>query len=399
MTDSHQHPQHPHQPHPHQPHPPEVGADQTEAREEFFPFPQTTQDAIDKQLRRAVAPERIKRTADPHAIVTPHVAVASTVPEPPAAWHGQHTVSVASPAVTPMGDATGVSIPLPSKFFWYPFKDLYVKPLRVAHLAKINAANETGNLQPLAEVVSSVLSTPEGHTNVANMLCVQDWIAVLYHLKLASFNKRGIQLDWTCGDDEHVKAVSFWENMAPKERTAHEAKMGALTDEEKTGLTKWFVSPPPSLQNKAIVDNTLLRTNFLSTAPDPEKYRVHLKGKIPSCSEFALMSPETVLDSIQFMDIDNWVSDHEVQWLAQQAAMLRVLKPNGTPYSLTERIEMIRSEQLEFTSEEFSFLQEFIGVMDTFGVEEFVKVRCKGCGASTVVKSTVDASTFLTKDI
>lgn len=373
----------------------------TQTQHEFHPFPASAQDEIERRLREEVgarhpapAHGQPRRQAQPQ-IVQPAVEL----PSEPQPWSGSGAVEVSAPAVTPISEVYGDSIPLPSQFFWYPFKDLYVRPLRVPHLAKINAANETGNLQPLVEVVSSCLVTPGGHKDVAMNLCAQDWIAVLYHLKFNSFNKRGITLTWDCTADEHLKAHTFWAGMDDAGKAAHRNKIKTWSDAEKAAAGQWVMDEPPPIRNKSVVERTTLRTNFLKTAPDPAHFMVDLKGKVPSASAYARMRPETVLDSIQFMDLPNWENDPELQWLAQQAAFLEVIKPDGTMYSLSERIEMIRSEQLELTVDEFSRLQEFQEIMGTFGVEEFVQVRCMGCGASTLVRSNVDAATFLAKDI
>lgn len=373
-----------------------------DGEEHFHAFPLQDQDEIERRLRAETSPSAPNRPSGQAgrpprqaAMVTPQL----DLPEPPAAWMHPGAVQVTAPAVAPISEALGDSIPLPSQFFWYPFKDLYVRPLRVPHLAKINTANETGNLQPLVEVVSSCLVTPGGHQNIAAQLCAQDWIAVLYHLKFVSFNKRGVTITWDCGNEDHVNAHNFWAAMTAEEKAAHVAKVEAMGDAERSALPQWELKEAATLRNKSVVERTTLRTNYLKTAPDPEAFRIDLKGKVPSLKTYARMRPETVLDSIHFMDLPNWESDTELQWLAQQAALIEVLRPDGTPYSLQERIEMIKSEQLEFTTEEFTKLQEFQEIMGTFGVDEFVQVRCMGCGASTLVRSNVDAATFLAKGI
>ena len=45
----------------------------------------------------------------------------------------------------PVADPEGASLGLPSKFAYYAFKDLYVKPFKARHLAKLSRAHAEGS--------------------------------------------------------------------------------------------------------------------------------------------------------------------------------------------------------------------------------------------------------------
>src|ERR1035437_8774346 len=111
-----------------------------------FAFPEDKRDAIERSLRatvdaplQSIRPERQKKPA----IVLTSSSADPTRPEPPLL--PKSVPVVLSSQTTPVTSPDAISIDLPSKFHYYGFKDLYVRPLRVTHLAKLAKAVELGS--------------------------------------------------------------------------------------------------------------------------------------------------------------------------------------------------------------------------------------------------------------
>jgi hypothetical protein len=328
-----------------------------------YGFPEEAKLAIDKKLRAfvsqdnidvmSVRPERQKAAAE--QIVQPKIASQDTPqPTPQATPTIGTTVPVQTPSPTPMADAEAVSIDVPSKFFFYDFKDLYVKPFRVFHLAKLAKANETGSLQSVLEAVSSVLSSStSSDKNLAMQLTTADFFAVLYWLRLNSFGKKTMRFESVCTDHEHLKKV--------------EDKM----------------LPPSTLKIITSYSESKMTTRWLENAPDPSVYYVTYNG-----SRIQL-SPEKMAQTLQFMDHPNMM-DEEFQWLAQRGSLLD-LPPSVT---FDERCAIVAS----LPPDEMLVLNEFLTLMDAYGIDEEVPTKCPECGASGVVQITVDAPSFLSPE-
>jgi hypothetical protein len=328
-------------------------------------FPIDTRDAIDQRLRSAlntqdrpkvqsVRPERqvppIVRT-NPEAYSQPQQATQPSQPSQPA-----NTVPNVSPLPTPMVSEDYVSLDLPSRFAYYPFKDLYVRPFSVKHLSKLARAQQESSLQMLAEVVSSVLTTPAGHTNAAFYLSTADFNAVLYWLRLNSFSKKQMRYNWICQHDEHRVKV------------------------EKKLLS------PESLRNTLIYKETDIEVVYLDNKPNEEAFTLRFtNGREP-----IKLVPENIMTTIEFMDDPQkrW-DDPEFQFSAKLASHLDL------PVSLSERIAFVEN-YLE--TDHVPTIQEFAKLMNEYGIKETVESKCMECGVSQQVPLTVDTSCFLSPE-
>lgn len=330
-----------------------------------FEFPTSAADQIDARLRTAFAdrnaepqqqqsvrPERQKRPVqtDPES-VTPAKAPHTDMTKLHSTQIPRNTIINSQPPTTPMTEPEAVSIDLPSKFAFYSFKDLYVRPFRVSHLAKIAKASANSSLQMVAEVVSSVLSTPDGDTNIAFQLTMADFTAVLYWLRFNSFTKKTMQVEFTCGDDQHIAKVNAGE------------------------------MSPSSLKVVASAASSMLDTHVLEFAPDPEYFRIAMPN-----GESIGMRPETIRDVIEFLDHPQW-QDEEFQYLAKLGALLNIPGMN-----LSQRSEFAGSQ---LSTDDTVIVQEFAVLADAYGIDEYVQLRCPECGASQRIKISVDASRFL----
>lgn len=253
-----------------------------------------------------------------------------------------------TPPATPMASATAQSLTLPSRFFYYPFKDLYVEPFKVYHLGKLASAYENQSLQIMAETVSTVLSTPSGEKDLAFKLSVADFRAVLLWLRLNTFSKRRMAIPSFCNDPQH------------------------RADVEK-GL-----KPAESLKITTVVTSTQTQTVELETAPDPEVYSVMIDGVA------VRLRPETVADAIAFMDSPNW-EDPEFQYNGRIAAALDL------DLSFADRMALV--DQLN--PDDAALIYEYLAIVDAFGVKEFIETKCPECSASQLASLVVDAACFL----
>lgn len=307
-----------------------------------FEFPSDARDVIEKQLRQSFQERQPLRSVRPDRqpqVVTP-VEVTPTVP-------------VKQANTTPIAEPEGISIDLPSRFFYYSFKDLYVRPFKLSHLAKVAKAHETSSMQTLAEVVSAVLSTPNGDTNIAFQLTMADFNAVLHWLRLNSFNKKQMRMTHQCANPNHIAQVEAG------------------------------VKTPESLKVTTIYHSSDLKLNHLDNAPDPAVYQLNLPGYDTPVA----LRPETVTDVVQFLDSPNW-DDPEFQYKARVASVI------GLPMPLEDRILMLE----DLDPDQALLALEFADLVDEYGVEEFVSTKCMGCGASAAVKIAVDALTFLSPE-
>lgn len=280
--------------------------------------------------------------------------------------HINATVPNPEPAATPMVTADMVSLSLPSRFAFYPFKDLYIKPLRVTHLAKLARANDLDSMQIVCEVISSLLATHGGHTNVGFKLCIADFQAVLYWLRANSYPKSTMRITSTCQNHEHHKAVSAGQLLA-----------STLTTESSHDLSG-------------------LESIELEHAPDPSYFKFDIN--IGSYTGTIQLRPETMYDSIQFLQDERYL-DPEFQYVARLAAACDFdsaipLDPiNGVPQMWTLQDKMKAIEEYATTAN-VMLIEEFNALVDSFGVNEIVNVRCKECGHVGQVRLAIDARTF-----
>ena len=313
-----------------------------------FAFPQGIGDAIeadntDTAIRNAIESAAIEKVRA--ARNKPVVRIVNDEP----------VVEVKQPPVTPTTHPESVSIDLPSRFHYYTFKDLYVRPIRLTQMAKLSKAHETGNLQTQVEAISSLLSTPSGETNLAMKLTMADYTAVLYWLRMSSFSKPQMRVRSVCSNEQHRKDVA-------------EGKL------EET-----------SLNIETVVFKTDMRTAYLDEAPDPETYSIEVDGiRIP-------FGPETLGDTIQFLAHPDW-TDEEVQYKSRIAAVVRLEEATGKPWTWAQRIQFVD----EFMTPDMAIKAlRFAEMMDDYGVVETVKTTCKGCGSVGVTTISIDPLTFL----
>jgi len=322
-----------------------------------FSFPQEVGDAVDASLKaianssqgqaplKSVRPER---QAAREAVMQPVVRPSEVVQKP--------MTPVASVPATPMVTADYVSLDLPSRFHYYPFKDLYIKPFRAPHLAKMAKVDATASFQLMAEVVGSVLATHEHGPDVVFDLTMNDFYAVLFWLRMNSYAKQSMRLTSECANPEHHAKVDAKE-LAPE-----------------------------TLKIDTTFTETAIEVNYLDAVPDPEHYHIVVDGVRIS------MRPERVRDSIQFLDHPKW-DDEEFQYLVRVGTVLALeLAYPDKVWDLESRVAFAA----ELSAEDSLRALEFADLIsESYGLVQTVGTKCKECGASGAVRLHLDAQSFL----
>lgn len=291
-------------------------------------------------------------------------------PQPEAEWHepprprpmAAPTQGMAENVMpgyqAPISDAEGESIALPSRFAYYPFKDLYVRPFKGGHLAKIARAAQTGSMQPLVEAVDTVVycSDPE-QKNLAFRLTMPDFWFVLHWLRHNSYTKPTYTHSDTCRNPEHLEKVA------------------------KGELHK------DSLRMKATISSTTLKVHELEFIPNPAEFNLGMDASYE-------LAPPTMRDALEFLEhplMRRPETRVEFAYLAQKASHVHGVYEYK---SLDERVEYVENASAGLAL----MLDQFATATKGYGVEEFIHMNCKVCGASRKSNIVLDASAFLSAD-
>ncbi len=256
-----------------------------------------------------------------------------------------------------LADGEYSSLALPSRFHYYGFKDLYAKPFGVPHLAKLSRAHKEKSLQPVIESVSSVLrtSTP-GFENVplGFILNVPDFFFVMYWLRLNSYTKSNYVHKTKCNNPEHIAQV------------------------------KANILPPESLDITKIVTKTDIVIQDLEEIPDPAVF--HFSEDSPMIFRPALMK-----DTLEFMDDPLFANPATREEFAFSADLASFIQHESLQLPLADRVNIINAA----SPDDAQLIADFQDLVKDFGVNEYINVTCKECGASRVTKLAIDAHAFL----
>lgn len=343
-------------------------------KQEFVPFP--TSHVQQVEARRKAA-EPYHSPHHPHARKTPGIVGVDmqsnyTMPSTndmqvatPAYVNAQQVVAapvdnqipVVVPGYTvPTSEEEAVPIALPSGYAFYDFKDLYIRPLKGRHMAKLSRAREEGSTLYTVEVVSAVLSTPQGHTNLAFQLTVPDFYYVLYWLRLNSFTKTAFMHKTSCTNEEHIKAVA-------------EGKL--LQDTLKIG---------------EIINRAAMKETLLTSVPNKEAYALEFPGiGVRVC---------TMQDALEMTEDADFVSE-EFRYAAEIACYLdvpdiRTETGSSRKASLRERIAYVD----EMSPDDIQTIKAYERAVTNYGIEETINVTCKHCGTKRIDPIVLDAHSF-----
>jgi len=240
------------------------------------------------------------------------------------------------------------SVDLPSNFFFYPFKQLSVKPVLGIHQAKFNAAYKSSSLKMTTETISSLLSD-----NVSAFdLTVNDFYYILYYLRINCYSKVPYSHRWTCNNASHVLAVS--------EGKKHK----------------------DTLKNMDIVSRTTLKETLFKPEPLQE---LDLSGIYDLGYD---VGPPLQRDAVALSEFFDRPDYMEIEYLSDFASCLRL--PNNPQSTLAERIQIVGN----LPPDALSILDKFLKASTDYGVDELINVKCKECGAEMTSSVEISASAF-----
>jgi len=242
--------------------------------------------------------------------------------------------------------AEAVPVNLPSRFAFYGFKDLYVYPLKGKHLAKFARAAAEHSIRLTVEAVSSVCVTtsPEFQgKSLAHMLTVQDFYYLMYFLRKANFPKTELRHTAYCSNKDHLMKVAKGE------------------------------MPEESLKILETVQHTQLIVTDLETVPE---YNKDVMGSVA-------LRAATMMDTIEWAE-DPRFDNEEIRWLGHCASYIV-----GSTFA--ERISIAEN----LSAEQIQHIMDYERAFETYGVEERLTVKCRGCGASMKTTVNIDAHSFL----
>lgn len=258
------------------------------------------------------------------------------------------TVAVESPNFTrAIAEPEAVVLELPSRYAFYAFKDLYVKPFKGYHLGKLSRAREEHSLLHMVEVVSSVLSTTSGEQAIGYMLTLQDFYFVLYWLRLNSYTKSVFLHTSSCVNPVHISDVTAGKVLAD------------------------------TLQHTEVIRKSTLKTIMLDEIPNPEKFVLEYPG-------IEVASP-TMQGIIEMTENDHF-SDPEFRFLAQKAVYIKTPQPT----TLAERIAIVN----DMSPDDISTIDDYETALSHYGIEEKINVTCKHCGHTKVDDISINAHSF-----
>lgn len=283
---------------------------------------------------------------------------------------------------TPVADGSSFSLGLPSHFAFYGFKDIYAKPFLAKHIAKLQKAHREQSLQPVVEAVSSVLYTSDPAWNgvpLAFELTLPDFYFVLFWLRQNSFTKSNFVHTTRCKNPEHTRRV---ENGLRLTDFQAMVRAGHMTEEHYAEIEA-SVLPESSLEISQVITNASVKVNELETIPDPEVYHF-------SDASTMVFRPPTMRDVIEFAEHPKMQDPEqrtEFSFLAQLATHVQHQELHLT---LDQRIDIVENA----TADQVQLIKDYDKAVRAYGVDQTVKIQCKGCGHVSESKLSLAAHSF-----
>lgn len=253
-----------------------------------------------------------------------------------------------SVAPTSQTDSRYISITddLPSKFVFYEFDSLSIRPLTVIELKKIFKAHATRNFIFLIEAIGATIDRP------IMGLTMGDFWYLLYWQRINSYKRSPFVIDFECSND------------------AHNDKVAAAELEAST------------LKNSVIIDNSTLQIidfdeTLVETAVN-DFYQTHNLYLHPNI----LQDFSDIMAAVKA----NKKIDEEDDWLNKYASLI-----DPRYGSLSVRRKKI--EDLQLSPDDITAMEMF-EKLTAHGVKEEFTVKCKECNASQTVVQSIDALQF-----
>ena len=283
-------------------------------------------------------------------------------------WSGVQQQNAVTPAHNMQEelDSSYVEVDLPSRYKFYDFQHLYIRPFKQKHLRKLIQGQANKNARYMAEVINSCIACEKGYKDLVFRLCREDFTYLQYWERIHSFPNIQYTQMVECTNPEHIKMV----------------------EEKKL--------PANSLVFPQAITKTTLDVTYLE---EDAKYSFdgyipqELKDKYPQVT----MHVPYMEDYLQLLELaEKEVGDNDDEGLAWfmtgvPASMLTIVDAQGKTLSLKERFDVVD----ELSPESVMLLQEVKSEVPEFGVTQIIKAKCPRCGAVTATQLVLNAHSFL----
>jgi hypothetical protein len=305
-------------------------------------------------------------------------------PPPPAATpsaaQAQPAVTQQTPAPAPVAallhnektyaeiDSEYFSIDLPSGFQFYDFKNISARTLLAAHQAKFSRAHKEQKLRYTVEGISATLEP----TRSAFDLSIADFYFLMYWQKVNSYSKNPLLVTAFCDNTDHNEKVYIgYEEGEEVDDADHPGEKKTVKVLKRLG--------EETLKTEVLLNNTTLETKYL----DPVDFSQH-----PIRNKYGLHI-ETMRDVVEVTEylIDNDATEEDL-FLIKYAVFVKRREGCST---LRQRMDVVA----KMPPDDMEEFDRYIDAVTAYGVSEFAMIKCKGCGASSKVKITLDALMFL----
>jgi len=245
---------------------------------------------------------------------------------------------------------------LPSTYFFYTEKVIMVRPLRLSDCERIYYAVTKESVEEFATAINRTIS----NFSIFD-LTEGDFNFFLYWLRLNSYQKSNMEIEFTCSDKKHTQQVVDG------------------------------VFPADSLDNKKVLRETSdLQVNCLGAG----KYGIpSIVAKIEEVKEKygIMLHPPTMRDVIDFQKLADEETDHSSIEFANWVATNLSRKVHGD--TLAQRREVFNSIK-DTVDPDFMYHIDEFDKMVKHGIVETLKVPCSTCKAVSELEVSVDMLTF-----
>jgi len=261
-----------------------------------------------------------------------------------------------APEAADTKDPTAITVYLPSRYEFYNFSSISLKPLKGYHQAKFHRAAKEKTDRHVADAITSLL--PKGI--LAEELTIPDFYYILYWLRLNSYTKTNLVHKGVCTNPEHVMKVRAGESSRDTLYTV-------------------------SIISKSWLKEVQLDEKYLDGF---DQELIQLTAALLPLG-YTLTAPR-IFDSIEldeeYKDVENF---EEISYLADRASCIK--RTDGVRSTLRERIQVV--EELDINIHDM--LEEWRLRCSLYGVQESIRFTCKECGADVENPVSISAHSFL----
>jgi hypothetical protein len=291
-------------------------------------------------------------------------------------------------------------IDLPSNFLFYPFKTLSARHMKGVHQAKMNRAAQEGSLRHVVDCIGSTLEPGVS----AYDLTPQDFYFVMYWQRVFSYPKTPQKITTRCENPEHIKQVAdgskSLESLTIIELVGITTLKQTYLTLENRGVALEAVLSPRALdlwkENKDLLHVETMRdlveaTEILDRVLE-EKKTTLLEAKSEKKNKATIVETSEIANTT--VEQQALLEGEELSWLMGYASYIHQPDPNfkdGRNVPLMARVKVAEN----MSPDDLAAFDDYINVVDNYGVEEAASIRCRDCGVVKRVVVPIDATTFL----